>query len=121
MELKEYISQTIYEIAQGVIEASQKCAELGAIVNPAETVGENGSYYVPKDKIKGHTAVERRVQQIHMDVLISVTESSMLDSTLKASIKVLGADVNGKTEGNTVNSNRVSFDIPVCLPVPDAK
>lgn len=87
------------------------------LVNPAVTLGENGDFFVPKDKIKEHTTVERRVQQIHMDVLVSVTETSTLDSQVKASIKVLGANVNGKTEGNTVNSNRVSFDIPVCLPV----
>ena len=71
----------------------------------------------PKVKAKEHTVVERKVQQIHMDVLVSVTETTTLDSEVKASIKVLGANVNGKSEGNTVNSNRVSFDIPVCLPV----
>lgn len=83
------------------------------------TLGENGDFFVPKDNVKEHITVERRVQQIHMDVLVSVTETTTLDSQVKASIKVLGAKVNGKTEGNTVNSNRVSFDIPVCLPVAD--
>lgn len=117
MELKDFISQTIREIAEGVQAASEQCSDLGVIVNPAVTLGENGDFFVPKDNVKEHITVERRVQQIHMDVLVSVTETSTLDSQVKASIKVLGANVNGKTEGNTLNSNRVSFDIPVCLPV----
>lgn len=117
MELKEFISQTIREIAEGVQAASEQCSDLGVIVNPAVTLGENGDFFVPKEKAKEHTVVERRVQQIHMDVLVSVTETTTLDSEVKASIKVLGANVNGKSEDNTVNSNRVSFDIPVCLPV----
>lgn len=119
MELKEFISQTIREIAEGIQAASEQCSDLGVIVNPAVTLGENGDFFVPKDKVKEHITVERRVQQIHMDVLVSVTETSTIDSQVKASIKVLGANINSKTEGNTVNSNRVSFDIPVCLPVTD--
>lgn len=117
MELKEFISQTIREIAEGVQAASEQCSDLGVIVNPAVTLGENGDFFVPKENVKEHINVERRVQQIHMDVLVSVTETTTLDSQVKASIKVLGANVNGKSEGNTLNSNRVSFDIPVCLPV----
>ena len=117
MELKDFISQTIREIAEGVQAASEQCSDLGVIVNPAVTLGENGDFFVPKDNVKEHITVERRVQQIHMDVLVSVTETSTLDSQVKASIKVLSANVNGKTDGNTLNSNRVSFDIPVCLPV----
>ena len=117
MELKDFISQTIREIAEGVQAASEQCSDLGVIVNPAVTLGENGDFFVPKDNVKEHITVERRVQQIHMDVLVSVTETTTLDSEVEASINVLGANVNGKSEGNTVNSNRVSFDIPVCLPV----
>ena len=117
MELKEFISQTIREIAEGVQAASEQCSDLGVIVNPAVTLGENRDFFVPKENVKEHINVERRVQQIHMDVLVSVTETTTLDSEVKASIKVLGANVNGRTEGNTLNSNRVSFDIPVCLPV----
>lgn len=117
MELKEFISQTIREIAEGVQAASEQCSNLGVIVNPAVTLGENGDFFVPKENVKEHINVERRVQQIHMDVLVSVAEITTLDSQVKASIKVLGANVNGRTEGNTLNSNRVSFDIPVCLPV----
>ena len=120
MELKEFISQTIREIVEGMA-ASEQCSDLGVIVNPAVTLGENGDFFIPNDIIKAVTTLERRVQLIHMDVLVSISETSALDNQVKASIKVLGANVNGKTEGNTVNSNRVSFDIPVCLPVSENK
>lgn len=117
MDLKEFISQTIREIAEGVQAASEQCSDLGVIVNPAVTIGEDGEFYIPREIFKASSPVERRVQQIHMDVLVSVAETSTLDSKVKASIKVFGANIIGKTEGNTVNSNRVCFDIPVCLPV----
>lgn len=35
MELKEYISETITQIAQGVKDAQKNVAELGVKVNPA--------------------------------------------------------------------------------------
>ena len=52
MELKEFISQTIREIAEGVQAASEQCSDLGVIVNPAVTLGENGDFFVPKEKAK---------------------------------------------------------------------
>ena len=48
MELKDFISQTIREIAEGVQAASEQCSDLGVIVNPAVTLGENGDFFVPK-------------------------------------------------------------------------
>lgn len=70
MELKDFISQTIREIAEGVQAAAEQCSDLGVIVNPAVTIGENGDFYIPRDLFKASTPVERRVQQIHMDVLV---------------------------------------------------
>ena len=54
MELNEFISQTIREIAEGVQTASEQCSDLGVIVNPAVTLGENGDFFVPKEKAKEH-------------------------------------------------------------------
>lgn len=83
MTLKDYIAQTLVEIVEGVTEASQRCAELGAIVNPAVTLGEKGDYWIPNEKAQGHTAVKRRVQLVSMDVLVSATETSEIGSGLK--------------------------------------
>lgn len=118
MELKEYIATTLEQIVQGVSEASESCKEYGAIINPRVTCGENGEFFIPKH---GSNNVARRVQLIKMDINVTVTEATEVEGKLKAGLSVLGAGVNGKTDGSTTSSNHISFEIPICLPIPRMK
>ena len=113
MNLNDFVSETIYQIAEVVPDAAERCKELGAIVNPAVTCGKGDNMYILSN---GNGNMERRVEIIKMEV--SVTETSEVEGQVKAGISVLGSKVNGKTEGETQNVNKVSFQIPVCLPNP---
>ncbi|WP_321435906.1 hypothetical protein [uncultured Bacteroides sp.] len=114
MELKEFISETIQQIALGVKDAMDKCEELDIIVNPNITVGANGDYYIPKT---GSTNMQRRVQLIDMDIAITVSESSEQNAGGGANIKILNVGGGIKEGKSTSNENRVKFSIPVCLPI----
>ena len=86
--------------------------KLGAIVNPAVTCGKGDNMYILRH---GNVNMERHVQIIKMEVSVTVTETSEVEGQVKAGISVLGTKVNGTTEGETQNVNKVSFQIPVCL------
>lgn len=115
MNLDDFVSETIFQIAKGVADAAERCNELGAVVNPSVTCGKGDNMYILRH---GNVNMERRVQIIKMEVSVSVTETSEVEGQVKAGISVLGSKVNGKTEGETQNVNKVSFQIPVCLPNP---
>lgn len=115
MELKDFISETILQIAIGVMDAAKKCKEIDVIVNPEITVGPEGGRYIPKEKKL--YKMERRVQQVDMDICVTVSESENTAIGAKVGISVLAFAANSTGNASSTNVNRVSFSIPVCLPV----
>lgn len=116
MTLEEYIKETLVQIVNGVSEAASICADKGAIINPRVTVGDGNNLYILEH---GNVNMKRRVQMINMEVSVLASEASELDGQLKAGISVFGTKIDGRSEGQTQNVNRVSFQVPVCLPNQD--
>ena len=114
MELKDFISETIVQIATGVTDAIEKCSEKNVIVNPDITIGENGEFWVPS---KGSYRISRRVQQVEMDVCVTVSESENNGIDAKVRISVFGIEANSTGIKSNTNETRIRFSIPVCLPV----
>ena len=115
MELKDFISNTIEQISLGIIDASTKCKEYGVIVNPSVTIGHSGDYCIPKKP--EHVNIIRRIQMISMNIAVSQIESK--DGEIKGKIGVPFLSVGSNiSEGERLeNENRVTFSIPVALPV----
>ena len=114
MELKDYISETIRQIVLGITEAQKNVDGLDIIINPDITVGQNGEFFVPK--AKSYNA-QRRVQNIEMDINVTVSESekNTIGGKIGVSVFGVGADSSGAKE--TTNQNRVKFSIPICFPI----
>lgn len=93
MDLKEYISSVILQIAEGVKEAQEKTEELGIIINPES--------YISKDNnalIEDNTSSDRRrVQMIEFDITLNTENYDLSD------IK-------------TSENGHVKFTLPICLP-----
>lgn len=115
MDLKDYVSETIYQIAKGVADAAERCKDIEAEVNPAVICGEGDNMYIIDH---GNVNMKKRVQNIKMEISVMVSETSEVDGQVKAGISVVGTKVNGKSGEETQNFNKVSFQIPVCLPNP---
>ncbi len=57
MELKEFVSETLTQICEGVKDAQQRCADMGALINPmldvktcnAEVYKHDGKDYPAKE------------------------------------------------------------------------
>lgn len=120
MELKEFITQTIVNISEGVIKAKGLLEGRDVLINP--TTATNGNVRVDK-------GTERHIQNVDFDLLVSIdtenSESSESKAEVSAKITVvslLGLSGKGgsKEEGlNSVKStqaNRIRFSIPISLP-----
>lgn len=117
MELKDFISSAIYEIASGVADATKKCKDLGVVINPNITTGSQGDYCIPKNP--ENVIIQRRVQIIEMDIAVVVTQSTQKNGEGRVNMSVISVGGDICKENSTVKENRVRFSLPVCLPVTD--
>jgi hypothetical protein len=110
MKLRDFISETIEEIAFGVHKAKVNCSELIA-VSPGNM---NGDSVV-------------KLSEIEFDVAVTVEESKSgqksADGSAKANVSVLGVGIEGaiggtgstKQDASSSKVSRVAFKVPVYL------
>lgn len=108
MELKEFVSETLTQICEGVKDAQSKCGTLGARVNPAID-GDNVI-------ISNHPSFWK-CSKVHF----SITLQSIEGDKGRSGIGVLLANVSlGTAEEKSQSSSSatsVEFSVPVGLPM----
>lgn len=117
MELKDYIAETLIQITNGILEAQKRLQDVDVIVNPSQTFGNKGDYWIGKKDLKG--AVARRVQEVEIKVGVISTEEAANEGGAKVHLGVLNVGVGAEEKGVERNENYVKFSIPVCFPVTD--
>lgn len=101
MELKDFITASLENIADGIIESNIKLLNKGFIVSPsASRVNDRTTHQIPL------------VQDIRFNVYVE--ENNETNVSGKGGLRVLSAEMNAKTEGKYGNS--LSFSIPVIYP-----
>ena len=98
MELREFVAQTLTQIFQGVREAQSATAALGARVNPGRLTFADG--------VREHVT-----QRVAFDVALTVDKSDTKEG------KVGVAAVAGKLDSRNQVVSRVSFSVPIELPL----
>lgn len=114
MELKEYISESLVQICEGISLAKEKLKDKDVIINPASTFHSDGQFWIGKQQ--EHGSVERWVQMIDMEITTTVVETAEGDGGAKINVGVLNIGGGLKETGSEQNTNTISFSIPVCLP-----
>lgn len=117
MDISEFIKETIREVSNGVYQASIDCSQLGIIVNPTITVGENGEYIIPRKP--SSVAMQRRVQKIDFDIAVEVTETTEKSGQAGVAIHVVSGKGNYSKGQTNSTTSRISFSVPICLPTQD--
>ena len=94
MDIKEFVSETLSQIIDGVVDAQQQTKGKNAVVAP-------------------HYAYQ---QKVGFDVAVTVVES--MEKTGKAGITVwsIGGGVSGKSETSSSTVSRIKFEIAIELP-----
>ncbi|AVH34576.1 MULTISPECIES: trypco2 family protein [Vibrio] len=118
MELQGFISQTIQEIARGVLDAKEKLSDTNAVVNPQDFALKEGNSVafgrLHSDDISRDD--KKVVQKLEFDIAITVDETSKSGASGK--ISVLSIGVGGETESTNQSSSvsRVKFVVPMVFP-----
>jgi hypothetical protein len=93
MDIKEFVSETLKQIVDGVIDAKNR------------KDGEAVDVHYPN-----------RTQKVTFDVAVTVIEGKETGGKAGISVWSIGAGVTGKTESSSSTISRIKFDIPIELP-----
>ena len=111
MELKEFVSEILVQVCEGIVDAQARTANSGALISPTFK-RNNGELTV--DTVSNGLTSER------FDVALTASTSNSTDGKggLKLGIAVLEFNAGGGKTEAVQNSqvSRVQFEIPVKLP-----
>jgi hypothetical protein len=114
MELKEFIKETLSQIAAGIEAAQTEVRDCGGFVNPAHRA-------TTKDSDKSHFGALESGQNIFLvdfDVAVTIVEGRGKEAKAKLSVaSVLSVGGGGESNKSTSATNKISFKVPMALPV----
>lgn len=94
MELKEFVSDTLKQIIDGIIDAQKYAGGKGTIIVP----------YSEQQK------------SVSFDVAVTVDESKQKEGKAGVTVWSIGGGISGKTESSSSIVSRIKFDVPIELP-----
>ena len=109
MELREFVSTVLSQIADGVIDAQEATAGKGVLINPP-LYPKNGN-----NEVNNGNKVNFLPQMVHFDVCVTAESSSSIDGKGEIRVAVFGG-MAGKAQSNHKDTHvsRISFSLPVC-------
>lgn len=116
MDIKEFVSETLVQICEGIVDAQKRARETGAIISPRML----GSGEIATPDLPATAA-----DIINFDIAVEARESNTKNeaSGIKASLAVLGVKAGVDTTGKDCRSDtsasvsRISFAVRVRWPV----
>ncbi|MBN1845641.1 MAG: hypothetical protein JW810_08165 [Sedimentisphaerales bacterium] len=97
MDIKEFVSQTIKQIIDSVLELQTQTHDTNAVVVPYGDSRRN----------------------IEFDIAVTVVESTETGGKAGISVFSVGAGITGKTGSSSSTVSRINFEIPLDLPTED--
>jgi hypothetical protein len=111
MDLRDFVAQTLSQIAGGVKDAQALAGDVGAIVNPRLTTSHEQA-----SKQGLLSADDMFVPIVQFDVAVTVIESS----GTKGGIGVFAGAINlgsvGQSQAENSSVSRIKFSVPLALP-----
>jgi len=110
IELRDFVSETIKHVIDGVVMAQEYAQTKDAVVNPklGFTVPSEGAI----DK-----ATRQPVQSISFDVGVTAAEGTKTQGGVAVFIGAFGLGSKGQSEKSNEIVNRIQFSVPVSLPI----
>ena len=116
MNLQEFITQALVQIAKGVSDADRQLADVGAIVNPRHVQGAHAD----KSNIYGYVSEKteylRAVHTVEFDVAVTATEGKETKGGIGIVVGFVGLGSQGRSEESNASISRIKFHIPIALP-----
>lgn len=119
MELQDFISSTLIQIARGIEKAANELDDSKAVVNPRNVntnVPQEADIYGVLDTQKRYFKV---VQKIDFDVAVTAEKGTETKGGIGIQVGSVGLGTQGKSENISSSVSRIKFSIPMTLPTED--
>lgn len=111
MELKYFISETLSQLIEGVVEAQSKVQAFGGRISPhVHTPSDPKSLY-------GRTNDKLPVIFVDFDISIEAQEGTGTKGGIGVVAGIFALGSQGESKENRQSSNKIKFSIPVALPL----
>ena len=112
MNLKEFVSESLIEIIEGVKDAQSKTGQSGGEVNPSPQ-GSSSDFTKQGLFIAGNRKIGSHVE---FDVAVTVSEGSGAKGGIGIFSGALNIGASGQTSKTDVSLSRIKFQVPIVLP-----
>lgn len=120
MDLKDFVKESIIQIAKGIEEANEQLKDSEAMVNPMYiiTYSEEAQSYGRTSERDAEISNpdSKIVQKVDFDVAVVAEVGKQGTAGGKLSIASIGFGAEGKTESSNKSESRIKFSIPVVFP-----
>lgn len=115
MELKDFVRESLVQIAQGILEASESLKSTSAHINPKNIYvnGDNRQNYGRLVKDKLYSPV---VELVEFDVAVHASEGTETNGKIGIRIGLIGLGADGKSQESSRSESRIKFRVPVTFP-----
>lgn len=111
MKLKDFVSETLKEIVDGVSEAQEYYKQKGGSINSSDI-----SFRTDQGMQMWNNKSGQPVQQIEFDVAVTTTEGTETKGGIGIFVGPIGLGSQGKSDAINSSSSRIKFSIPILLP-----
>ncbi len=111
MTLEEFVSESLKQVVDGVVEAQEHARNKGAMVNPGYGRLETGQKFVEREEGLVPS------QEIEFDVAVTSVEGSMKEAKARIFVGAFGIGGEGGKEVTNSLVSRIRFSVPVIFPV----
>src|SRR5665648_300118 len=113
MELKEFVSKTIVDIIDGVVNAQEYAESNGAIINPL--------FYHPQSGVKAVANADsyeyRKIDDINFDLVVTESASDKAKGGGGITSPIITVGATGEITSDNSSTSRIKFSISISLPV----
>jgi hypothetical protein len=112
MELKDFVSQVLTQIVEGVKAAQEGEDERNGVVNPLISTG------VSEIHKQGHllSIHGQVVQVVKFDVAVTVEEGTGTKGGIGVFAGAIGLGSQGESKASQSSVSRIQFEVPISLP-----
>ncbi|MDO3390616.1 hypothetical protein Q3C19_09025 [Bacteroides sp. ET489] len=115
MELKEFIKESLSQIIDAVKETQEKYKDTNVVICPDNIQEVKDGLYILDENEYDNYSSRSKVQNIDMDIAISVTEKEGNKSGLGIA-KIINAGISSENTQQNESISKIKFSIPIVLP-----
>ncbi|WP_338790511.1 hypothetical protein [Pseudomonas sp. AE27] len=118
MELKDFIANTLTQIAEGILAANEALANTDAKVNPTNlsTHSNNAQGFGRTTEGDEGEKRGRLVERVTFDVAVTTEGETKGSAGLKIGIATLGLNTGGELRDKAGQASRIQFAVPMVFP-----